>query len=77
MVMEETTRRQWAFWRFEQEMEDKPFPANEQARAILELGLCRNASERELLAATVAADEREELAEAERVRLGYRMTSSS
>ena len=37
---------------------DRPFPASEQAKAILELGLYRNKAERELLEAKVADDER-------------------
>lgn len=55
---------------------DKPSPADEEARAILELGLYRNKAEQELLEATVAQDERLSFEEAERVRLGYRRTSN-
>ena len=54
---------------------DKPFPADEEVKAILELGLARNKAEQEKLKAHVALAEEDRRMEAERVRLGYRRTT--
>jgi hypothetical protein len=75
-MMTDPTRRPWAFWEYDQDM-DKPFPADEETKAILELGLYRNKAEKELLESHVAQAERDRVMEAERVRLGYRKTTPS
>jgi hypothetical protein len=75
-MVTDPTRRPWAFWNYDQDM-DKPFPADEETKAILELRLYRNAAEKELLEAHVAQAEQDRHMEAERVRLGYRKTTPS
>jgi hypothetical protein len=73
-MVTDPTRRPWAFWEYEHDM-DCP-SGSDQAKVILELELYRNKAEQELLERTVAQDEHDKFMEAERVRLGYRKISA-
>jgi hypothetical protein len=66
-------RRPWAYWEYDLDL-DAP-SGGDQAKVILELGLYRNAAEKELLEARVAHAQWDRQMEAERLRLGYRKTS--